>query len=99
MWCGRCYCAAEEESFPLTKPQEEEGFDLTQSEDRLRHLCVRDGDHLLVPFQCDLCRFRNLTNGNPGHSVKDFVPIWMRFGRGSWARWRELRRKGLKLEG
>ena len=71
MWCGRCYCAAAEESFPLTKPQEEEGFDLTQSEDKLRHLCARDGDHLLLPFQCDLCHFRNLTNRDPGQAAED----------------------------
>ena len=71
MWCGRCYCAAEEESFLLTKPQEDEGFDLTQSEDRLRHLCARDGDHLLVPFQCDLCHFRNLTDRDPGQLVEN----------------------------
>ena len=70
MWYGRYYCAAEEESFPLTKPQDEEGFDLTQSEDRLRNLCARDGDHLLVPFQCDLCHFRNITNRDPGQSVE-----------------------------
>ena len=70
MWCERCYCAAEEEIFPLTKPQDEEGFDLTQSEDRLRHLCARHGDHLLFPFQCDLCYFRNLTNRDPGQSVE-----------------------------
>ena len=71
MWCGKYYFAAEEESFPLTKLQEEEGFDLTQSEDRLRHLCARVGDHLLVPFQCDLCHFRNLTDRDPGQSVED----------------------------
>ena len=34
------------------------------------HLCARDGDHLLVPFQCDLCHFRNLTNRDPGQSVE-----------------------------
>jgi hypothetical protein len=26
----------------------------------------RDGDHLLTPFQCDLCVFRNLKHCNPG---------------------------------
>ena len=50
IWYGRCYYAVVEESLPLTKPQEEEGFDLTQSEDALRHLSARNGDHLLVPL-------------------------------------------------
>ena len=57
--------------FPLTKSQEEEGFDLTQSEDKLRHICARDGNHLLVPFQCDLCHFRNLTNRDHGQTVEN----------------------------
>lgn len=67
----RFYCAAKEGSFPLIKHQEEERFDLTQSDDRLRHLCERDGYHLLLPFQCDLCHFRNLTDRNPEQSVED----------------------------
>ena len=53
--------------FPLTKPQEDEGFDLTQSEDKLRHLSARNGNLLLVPFQCDFGQFRNLTNRDHGH--------------------------------
>ena len=50
IWCGRYYYAAAKENLPLTEPQEEEGFELTQSEDKLRHLSTRDGNHLLVSF-------------------------------------------------
>ena len=72
MWCRSSYCAAGDESFPLTKPQKEEGFDLTQSKDKQRHLQARDGDNLLVPFQCDLYHFRNLTHRDPSHSDSNF---------------------------
>ena len=37
----------------------------------MRHLCARDGNYLLVPFQCDLCHFRDLTHRNPGQAVED----------------------------
>jgi len=51
---------------------------VTQSEDKLRHLCVRDGGHLLLPFQCDICHFRNLTNRDPGQTVEDIkLMVWI----------------------
>ena len=57
--------------FLLTKPQEEKGFDLTQSEDKKRYLKARDGDHLMMSFQYDLCHFRNLMQKGPVHSEAD----------------------------
>ena len=38
----------------------------------MRFLQARPGDHLMVPFQCETCHFRNLTTndpvvGHPGH--------------------------------
>ena len=62
---------AADESFPLIKPQEDEGFDLTQTGDKQRHLRARDRNYLLVPFQGDLCYFRNLTNRDSGKSEAD----------------------------
>ena len=52
-------------------PQEEEDFDLTQAGDKQRHLRDRDSDHLMVPFQCDLCHFRNIAQRDPGQSGAD----------------------------
>ena len=46
--------------FVIIKPQEEDGFDWTLDSDRKRCLVVRDGDNMIVPFQCDLCHFCNL---------------------------------------
>jgi hypothetical protein len=37
----------------------------TPIKDSGRHTYGRDGDHLITPFQCDLCIFRNLMNHNP----------------------------------
>ena len=44
---------------------------MTQSDSKQRYLNARDSDHLMVPFQCDLCHFRNLTQRNPGRSDTD----------------------------
>lgn len=71
MWYGECYRLTVEEGFRVLKPQDEEGFDLSLDEDRSRHLDARDGDHLLVPFQCELCNYRNMKNMNSGMSVED----------------------------
>ena len=46
--------------YPIERPQEEDGFDLTVKEDKERCITARDWDHLMVPFQCDTCNFRNL---------------------------------------
>ena len=50
----------QDDKYPIERPQEEDSFDLTVKEDRERYLIARDGDHLIVPFQCDTCNFRNL---------------------------------------
>jgi hypothetical protein len=34
-------------------------------QDKLRFLTARIGDHLLCPFQCDLCHFRNIQQRDP----------------------------------
>ena len=46
-------------------PQDEEGFDLTIEEDRSRHFIAENGNHLMIPFQCELCHFRNLKGVDP----------------------------------
>ena len=33
--------------------------------DKGKHLWARNGDHLMILFQCDLCPFRNLKGSNP----------------------------------
>lgn len=41
------------------QPSDEDGYHWGRQEDSTRHTCGRDGDHLVTPFQCDLCVFRN----------------------------------------
>jgi hypothetical protein len=59
--CGACYTPHPSDRFFRFIPADEEGLDWRPQDDLLRHLQAHDGDHLLVPFQCDTCLFRNLT--------------------------------------
>jgi hypothetical protein len=65
VWCGVCYCNHPLDRFPRFLPVDEGGFDWRPVEDTLRHTHARDGDHLITPFQCDTCVFRNLQRRNP----------------------------------
>jgi hypothetical protein len=53
------------DKFYQHKPTDESGFEWRPKEDANQFRMARAGDHLLVPFQCDLCSFRNLTLRNP----------------------------------
>jgi hypothetical protein len=51
---------------------DEDGELLEEENDSLRFKEARAGDHLMVPFQCELCHFRNITLRDPeGHSARD----------------------------
>jgi ferredoxin len=79
MWCGECYTSnpnvlfqiksrVEEEAERENNPLMQERLTLAwgnkhRSEKDFK--VARDGDHLLVPFECDLCIFRKLKNRNP----------------------------------
>ena len=39
--------------------------ELLDDDNPMRFKEARDGDHLMCPFQCDLCQFRNLRGRNP----------------------------------
>ena len=53
----------------MAKPTDEEGVEVGGPEEESRYLQARNGDHLVTPFQCDLCHFRNLMQRDPvgGH--------------------------------
>jgi len=65
VWCGECYTPPTEITFYHYQPTDETGFCWLPDKDEQRHKCARDGDHLLTPFQCDLCVFRTLMGRNP----------------------------------
>jgi hypothetical protein len=54
-------------------PEDEKEFHEIDKADEDRYILGRDGDHLMgIPFQCDLCHFRNMTGRNPiFHHKKD----------------------------
>ena len=55
----------------MVRPQEEEGFDLTLESDKGRHMSARNGDHLMIPFKCELCHYRNLKKMDPVGDKED----------------------------
>ena len=71
MWCGKCYSLDRTNDFHVADPENlfaEDGDNdrLTsgwkvKSGDRNRYAEARDGDDLLVPFECDFCVFSKLT--------------------------------------
>jgi hypothetical protein len=69
VWCGTCYREAGSNPFPqLDKTKETSGsdLDLELPETHNRYRCGRNGDHLMgVPFECNLCSFRNITGRDP----------------------------------
>ena len=59
-WCGKCFWAHEDDPFPVRCPVDEEGTSLILDKDKDRFMFGRAGDHLVTPFQCETCHFRNL---------------------------------------
>jgi len=51
--------------FVVKATLDEEGNVILKDDDKTRFMEGRDGDHLMTPFQCELCHFRNLYNRNP----------------------------------
>ena len=71
MWCGQCYSSSSDISFHIFQIQkdeeDEERFDRVwrrKWEDQKYHH-ARNGDHLMTPFECDLCIFIKLKHRYP----------------------------------
>ncbi|KAL7578000.1 hypothetical protein ACA910_007616 [Epithemia clementina (nom. ined.)] len=48
--------------------EEAPGWETTEAEQKaaeMEYLCARAGDHFMVPFQCELCHFRNIFYCDP----------------------------------
>jgi hypothetical protein len=61
--------------FPIKKPADEEGYTIVVRKDRDRFMTARNGDQLMLVFQCDLCHFRNIQDRDPDLTpgTKDFL--------------------------
>ena len=58
-------------------------------EEASRFLHARDGDHLMFPYQCDLCHFRNTQKRDPGPDPRDayaMMPICRATLDSCWSR-------------
>jgi hypothetical protein len=57
---------------PIRRQEDEDGELLEDEDDATRFKIGRAGDHLMVPFQCELCHFRNVMKRDPDKlNVKD----------------------------
>jgi hypothetical protein len=79
MWCGECYTSRPGIYFHIRTPGDEPGQNEKNPKDAVRiekawgrkkpkrrdYIKARNGDHLLVPFECDLCIFRKLRKTDP----------------------------------
>ena len=66
VWCGECYQKGESDNFHINQRVDDEGNLVVESNlDQERYIKGIDGSHLVTPFQCDLCIFRNLYKQNP----------------------------------
>ena len=50
---------------------DDKGFVLQCKEDEIIYQKGRNGDHLVVAFQCDLCNLRNTQHRDPTGSAED----------------------------
>jgi hypothetical protein len=67
VWCGKCYKESRIDHFPrLDDNQNGSDLEVDAAYTQNRYRCGRDGDHLMgVPFECDLCSFRNVVGRDP----------------------------------
>lgn len=64
-WCGPCFVELGTKNFPVRCLIDEDGEDLGNHLDERRFKEGRAGDHLMTPYQCELCHFRNIYLRNP----------------------------------
>jgi hypothetical protein len=64
-WCASWYMVPQGSRFPIRLPKEEDGNVFVNEEDKTRFFRARVGDHVLCPFQCELCHFRNMQGRSP----------------------------------
>jgi hypothetical protein len=79
MWCGGCYSSDPTVSFHVKRLENEGAESEKEPSDRARlakawgdkrrapdaFMKARDGDHTMVPFECDLCIFHKLRKHSP----------------------------------
>jgi hypothetical protein len=90
-WCGKCFIPFPQDRFPIRSVTEEDGTPAIQRlRDQDRFQKARNGDHLLCPFQCGLCHFRNIQKRDPVLDIRQDAYALVTIRRASldspWAR-------------
>ena len=80
MWCGSCYTSAPSPDFFTADPDNlfsDEGDEnrlvsgwKPKASDKCRYRQARDGDDLMVAFECDYCVFRKVYGRPPDISFE-----------------------------
>jgi hypothetical protein len=69
---AECYGQDPEDRFPVLHASDLDdavlGSEQLETDDPNQ---ARDGDHLMCPFQCDVCHFRNIQGRSPGGDHRD----------------------------
>jgi hypothetical protein len=79
MWCRKCYTSSVDVTFPTKKKALDEYEELEDPSEREKlqgawgkmhepddeFYLARNGEHCMVPFECDLCVFRKLKRRSP----------------------------------
>jgi hypothetical protein len=74
-WCGPCYKPLQNLPYPVKAQVDEEG-ELLDSGESGRFMTARAGDHLMTPFRCELCHFRNIMGRDPVTGEYDDVELF-----------------------
>jgi hypothetical protein len=64
-WCGPCYRPSGRLHFPIKVQLDDDGEEIRDPSKLTRFREGQAGDHLMTPFQCDLCHFRTVMWRNP----------------------------------
>jgi hypothetical protein len=81
MWCGKCYSSTNELEFFIADEAQlltaADGDDdrlasgwIARKDDKERYVDARDGDNLLVSFECDVCIFQKLWDREPNSELE-----------------------------
>ena len=74
-WCYDCYKARDLIKFSIQEKVTD--FDsFLKEEDGKRFMVARPGDNIVLPFQCDLCHFRNIKTRNSKPNTGDDVLLY-----------------------
>ena len=65
-WCEECYDVPSTSPFPIRTAEDDEGYNQTLKGEEKRFRVGRNEDHLMCPFQCDLCHFCNIQRRDLG---------------------------------